>query len=184
MESTLCKVVEGLTFCCFYLLSNKSFRRPRKDWRTGAVGFIWILGTISTYFNITKHQTESPSRLIAATTCNIASVALFLWVLLYTNAPSKRPLAACFSESFPSLIHVDGPFSLCRHPVYFSYLLKWTATSLATDSWLQLMFPVLMVCIYTYTAKTEEEFILRGSKREEYVFYSKKTPMFIPFMKM
>lgn len=90
------------------------------------------------------------------------------WSLLYIAGKKKIELIT------------QGPYSLCRNPLYFFSFLMALGAGLCTETFI---IPSLVACIfliiYMPTIKKEENFLRRKFKHE-YESYAKVTPRFLP----
>lgn len=74
----------------------------------------------------------------------------------------------------------DGPYSLCRHPLYLYSIIGIIGFGLLLGSVeLALLFCILGGLVLSATAKREERF-LRGRLGAEYDAYSARVPMILP----
>lgn len=73
-----------------------------------------------------------------------------------------------------------GPFALCRHPVYASWILFiLPGTSLLTDSWLFLSAPLLMYWVLCRSIFKEDRY-LEEEFGADYADYRERVPAVIP----
>lgn len=74
----------------------------------------------------------------------------------------------------------EGPYSVCRNPLYFFSLIGGTGVGLCTESViLALAIPMLFTLIYSITIASEERNLMR-IHGEAYLDYISKVPRFIP----
>jgi protein-S-isoprenylcysteine O-methyltransferase Ste14 len=78
------------------------------------------------------------------------------------------------------LLITDGPYSVCRNPLYFFSLLGGTGVGLCTESViLAIIIPVVFAVIYPVTILNEEQRLRKahGKAFDDYLF---RVPRFIP----
>jgi protein-S-isoprenylcysteine O-methyltransferase Ste14 len=95
-------------------------------------------------------------------------------VVLHSGLPKKHSQAS----DFPHLI-TTGPYGYVRHPLYSAVLALNYAISVATLSYLAVAASTLLLPLWWYLVKTEEEDLIHVWG-QEYLDYKKKVPMFFP----
>src|SRR5579864_7160379 len=105
------------------------------------------------------------------------SLGLFWWAI---RANSAARLSAAFSPDVPVHLVENGPYRFIRHPFYCSYVLAWSAGTIATARWWLLPTVVAMVAIYLRAATIEEEKFSRSSLAAEYQRYRARTALLVP----
>jgi protein-S-isoprenylcysteine O-methyltransferase Ste14 len=105
------------------------------------------------------------------------SLGLFWWAIR-TNSALR--LSAAFSPDVPVHLVQDGPYRYIRHPFYCSYVLAWSAGTIATARWWLLPTVAVMIVIYWRAASIEEEKFSRSSLAHEYERYRARTAWLIP----
>jgi protein-S-isoprenylcysteine O-methyltransferase Ste14 len=91
-----------------------------------------------------------------------------LWSILYVGGRKNKQLVT------------TGPYSMTRNPLYFSSMLSIAGVCMLFGSvFIMLLFPVIMFCVFIYTAKREAGYLqhLFGS---QYDNYARNTPLFWP----
>ncbi len=74
----------------------------------------------------------------------------------------------------------SGPFALCRHPVYASWVVFiLPGISLLLDSWLFLLSPLVLYAAVVKSAPEEERY-LEDLFGDEYRVYQERVPMVLP----
>jgi hypothetical protein len=74
----------------------------------------------------------------------------------------------------------EGPYSVCRNPLYFFSLIGSTGVGLCTESLsLTLTIPAVFAVIYPITISNEER-VLRKTHGKAYDDYTSKVPRFFP----
>ena len=76
-------------------------------------------------------------------------------------------------------LQTNGPFSLCRHPIYGGLLITCLGLSLITASYPRLLFSAFLLLALDAKAAVEEDFLV-AKHGESYVSYRIITPKFIP----
>ncbi len=75
---------------------------------------------------------------------------------------------------------VGGPYALCRHPLYLGTFLQGLGWCLAGNSLpLLLLFLVFFVVVYGLVMRAEEKLLVE-QYAEQYLWYRRRTPMFLP----
>lgn len=90
-----------------------------------------------------------------------------LWSLSYIAGRKKRELV------------MVGPYSLCRHPLYFFSLVGGIGLGLCSETFtLAALFALGFALYYPYIIRTEESFL--SSQFSGYEEYKKRVPLFFP----
>lgn len=90
-----------------------------------------------------------------------------LWCLSYIVGRKKRVLIQ------------EGPYSLCRHPLYFFSLVGGIGLGLCTETLTApLLFTLAFALYYPHVIRTEEKFL--SDRFPEYEEYKKRVPLFFP----
>ena len=80
----------------------------------------------------------------------------------------------------PKVFFYDGAYSICRHPLYFSWLLAVWGFIIASPYLLYLEFAILITLFVIYMSKEEEKAMIAlfGGR---YVDYTKSVPFLLPY---
>lgn len=105
------------------------------------------------------------------------SLGIFWWAI---RANSTARLSAAFSPDLPVHLVENGPYRFIRHPFYCSYVLTWSAGTIATGRWWLLPTVVVMALIYWKAAAVEEEKFSRSSLAGDYQRYRERTALLLP----
>lgn len=90
-----------------------------------------------------------------------------LWCLSYIAGLKKRVLI------------MEGPYSLCRHPLYFFSLVGGIGLGLCTETFtVALLFALAFASYYPQAIRGEETFL--SDNFAEYEEYRKRVPLFFP----
>jgi len=81
----------------------------------------------------------------------------------------------------PQILVTTGPYRLVRHPVYFAYVLNWLAFAVLCQTLLVIGVLLIMGALYWYVARDEERGIALSPLADDYLAYSRRVPMMIPF---
>lgn len=111
---------------------------------------------------------------LAAVAAYLLSLSTFWWVIL-----SNDQLNFAFEKNVGKLI-TSGPFSIVRHPLYFSYIVTWSTGTLLFHSSLLLITLAFLVYFYVIAAFQEEGSIIKSMRGNEYTKYRKNVGMFFP----
>jgi hypothetical protein len=79
-----------------------------------------------------------------------------------------------------SVLRVDGPYSICRNPLYFFSFLGLVGIMLYSQIWLMAVIAGVLFKIYYHFVIRAEQKVLQGGFGETYGDYLKKTPCFFP----
>ncbi|MEN6378666.1 MAG: methyltransferase [Methanofastidiosum sp.] len=80
----------------------------------------------------------------------------------------------------PKVFFYDGAYSICRHPLYFSWLLAVWGFIIASPYLLYLEFAILITIFVVYMSKEEEKAMI-SLFGERYVDYTKSVPFLLPY---
>ena len=120
----------------------------------------------------------------ASTWANAAAWVLFLvdftlfWWTVRVNA--AHPLTLAFSIDQPSFLQQAGPYRFVRHPFYFSYVVFWIATAVASSNAVHWVMPIVMVVLYREAALREEAKFAQSPFSAAYTSYQVRTGMLMP----
>jgi protein-S-isoprenylcysteine O-methyltransferase Ste14 len=107
----------------------------------------------------------------------LCSLGLFWWAIR-TNSSAR--LSAAFSPDVPVHLVDSGPYRFIRHPFYCSYVVAWSAGTIATARWWLLPTVAIMAIIYWKAANSEEEKFSRSPLAAEYQKYRERTAWLVP----
>ncbi len=107
-------------------------------------------------------------------TLYLSGLGLFYWSIW-----TAKSLSFANSNIGTTLV-TSGPYAIVRHPCYVSYSLIWIANGLLTNSPVIWISFAALVCVYTYSAASEEKYMLGSPLASEYREYKSKVGMFIP----
>mgnify|MGYP001376881707 FL=1 len=80
----------------------------------------------------------------------------------------------------PKVFFYEGAYSICRHPLYFSWLLAVWGFIIASPYLLYLEFAILITIFVVHMSK-EEEKVMIALFGERYVDYTKRVPFLLPY---
>ncbi len=98
----------------------------------------------------------------------VAGTLFRFWATLYIGGRKETILVA------------DGPYSICRNPLYLGSFLLALATALFLQSLLCVMAVVIVTLIYMLTTVPVEEKFLRSRHGAEYEAYFRHVPRYWP----
>lgn len=98
----------------------------------------------------------------------VAGIALRLWSTLHIGMRKSATLVC------------DGPYSLCRNPLYTGTFLIWIALALFLKSWVLLLAALLAVAYHVFVVIRLEERRLGEAFGEEYAQYKSRVPRIWP----
>jgi hypothetical protein len=98
----------------------------------------------------------------------LAGAALRFWATLYVGGRKERELVT------------DGPYSICRHPLYVGSLLLGVSAGLFLESPLFLTALLLVVMLYMHATVPVEEAVLRAKHAQQYDAYARRVPRYWP----
>lgn len=76
---------------------------------------------------------------------------------------------------------VNGPYSLIRHPRYLGILLTFTGIPLILNTYLPLIFSILILFILLWRIR-DEEILLEQTFKEQWILYKNNSKKLIPFI--
>ncbi len=107
------------------------------------------------------------------------AISLFLWAAITTRGTG---IAFAFSKHPAKAQIVSGPYRWVRHPFYLAYAITWVAGTIACRSPLLLGTVVAMLSLYIDAAVREEQQLLAGPLRSEYLVYKANVGIFGPIL--
>jgi len=114
-----------------------------------------------------EHPLVEPVLFLAGVLLAVVGFCGRLWCLSYIAGRKKRVLVT------------DGPYSLCRHPLYFFSLVGGLGLGLCTQTLSAVLLHALGFAVYYPRAIRGEEVFL-SSIFPDYEEYKKKVPLFLP----
>ena len=105
---------------------------------------------------------------------------LMLGAILFTSSLLTTRTLQFASSGKNSAIIKSGSFHIVRHPFYVSYSCTWLATSILFNSLILWITLSSLLAFYAFSAKREEEAILRSNYSREYENYKSEVGMFFP----
>lgn len=105
-----------------------------------------------------------------------ANVLLF-WSI-YVNF--YNPLHFAFTHLEKNYFKKLGPYKFIRHPIYASYTYSWMAGIVLHKSWFLTALTTLMVSLYYKASMAEEQSLLSGPLKAQYIRYKEKTGLYWP----
>lgn len=110
----------------------------------------------------------------------VAALSLFLSAI---EAARRVPMTRTFVyEPRCNTIIKQGPYRLIRHPIYLSYSLAWLAAPMATHNLVLTITALGMIACYVVSAQEEERRMLRGTLKDEFADWQKRTWHLIPYI--
>lgn len=138
------------------------------------VGAVLIFDNL--YLSITDTNIESWQTVIGLLLIVTAS-ALFFWAI-YSNY--KEPLSFAFTHLEKDNFKKKGPYNFIRHPIYAAYTYGWIAGIILHMSWILGLLSAVMVSLYYKASLIEEETLMAGPHKTEYVHYRNRTGLYWP----
>jgi protein-S-isoprenylcysteine O-methyltransferase Ste14 len=80
----------------------------------------------------------------------------------------------------PKVFFYSGAYSICRHPLYLSWLLAVWGFIISSPYYLYLEFAVLITVFVIYMSK-EEEKAMTALFDQRYIDYTKSVPFLLPY---
>jgi protein-S-isoprenylcysteine O-methyltransferase Ste14 len=105
-----------------------------------------------------------------------AGIAFAVWARMHIGKNWGMPMSL---KEKPDLI-MTGPYSFIRHPIYTGLLMAMFG-SMVTAGFTWLIWLILFIPYFVYSAKKEEK-VLLVQFPQEYADYMKRTKMLIPFI--
>ncbi len=150
-----------------------------KKFSYAGIGHILAFVTIPTFVVTAIVTMTTPSYFslpIARRVCiTIGIILTTLWVLFYTYS-----LKYIFNKIRKNKIAKEGPYALCQHPLYASFIfLLIPAGGFILNSWLIFIPAIVMLIIFKILIPKEYK-ILEERYGEEWREYHKNTPEILP----
>jgi len=98
----------------------------------------------------------------------VAGAGLRFWAMLYVGGRKEQELVT------------DGPYSLCRNPLYLGSLLLGVSAALLLQSPMVLGALLLLAVLYTHSTVSVEEQVLRARHGARYAHYALAVPRYWP----
>jgi len=98
----------------------------------------------------------------------IAGAAFRWWATLYIGGRKSQRLAS------------DGPYSVCRNPLYLGTFLMGLSTALFLESAIFVLGLLISTALYLLITVPSEERVLEKTLGQEYIDYCKRVPRFLP----
>ncbi|HOF33613.1 MAG TPA: isoprenylcysteine carboxylmethyltransferase family protein [Spirochaetota bacterium] len=76
---------------------------------------------------------------------------------------------------------IKGPYSLIRHPRYLGILLTFTGIPLIFNTYLPLIFSILILIVLLWRIR-DEEILLEQTFKEQWILYKNNSKKLIPFI--
>jgi protein-S-isoprenylcysteine O-methyltransferase Ste14 len=149
----------------------QSFARRRFRWRGAVGGLLLVPAMMVSLFSAPILAADSWTHLalqIAAWSSFVAGATFRFWATLYVGGRKERELVT------------DGPYSLCRHPLYLGSLLLGISGALFIESPLLLVALAIVALIYVRTTIPVEEAVLRTRHRGQHEAYVREVPRLWP----
>ena len=149
----------------------QSFGRRRFRWRGAVGGLVLVPVLIVAMLSAPLLPAASWTHLAAQTAAwftFVAGATLRFWATLYVGGRKERELVT------------DGPYSLCRHPLYLGSLLLGISGALFVESVMLLVALAAVALIYLRTTIPIEEAVLRTRHGERHDSYVRQTPLLWP----
>jgi protein-S-isoprenylcysteine O-methyltransferase Ste14 len=149
----------------------QSFHRRRFRWRGGVGSVILIPAAVVTLFSTPLLGESSWLYLAVAWASFLAGAGFRFWATLYVGGRKERELVT------------DGPYSICRHPLYVGSLLLGVSAGLFLESPLFLTALLLVQMLYMKATVPVEEAVLSAKHAERYDAYARRVPRYWPTLR-
>ena len=138
------------------------------------VGAILILDNL--YLSFTDTNVELWQTAVSLILIMSAST-LFFWAI-YANY--SEPLSFAFTHLEKENFMKKGPYHFIRHPIYAAYTYGWIAGIVLHLSWALALLSIIMVFLYHKASLKEEETLISGPHKKEYLLYKERTGLYWP----
>lgn len=149
----------------------QSFHRRRFRWR-GAIGTVLLTpAAVVTLFSEPLTRPGSPLHValfVLAWTTFVTGAAFRFWATAYAGGRKERELVT------------DGPYGLCRHPLYLGSILLGLSAGLFLESPLFVAGVVAGAFTYVSTTIPVEEKVLRARHGIRHDAYVRAVPLLVP----
>ncbi|KYC44887.1 MAG: hypothetical protein APG12_01353 [Candidatus Methanofastidiosum methylothiophilum] len=108
-------------------------------------------------------------------------IAMWLssYVTLQISKADRLPQYFGILET-PKVFFYEGAYSICRHPLYFSWLLAVWGFIISSPYLLYLEFALLITIFVIYMSKEEEKAMI-DLFGDRYIDYTKRVPFLLPY---
>jgi protein-S-isoprenylcysteine O-methyltransferase Ste14 len=131
------------------------------------VALLALLALGSNYWNHTNQVLVEETLFIVGILLTILGVLGRVWCLAYITGRKQRALVT------------TGPYSLCRHPLYFCSLVGGIGLGLCTETLtVPLLIAIAFAVYYPAVLRTEER--LLNESFPDYADYKRRVPLFFP----
>jgi protein-S-isoprenylcysteine O-methyltransferase Ste14 len=149
-------------------------QRRRFQWRGVVGGLILIPSAFLVIFSAPRIAEDSWQGQILNITgwaAFVAGAGLRFWATLYISGRKERHIV------------VDGPYSLCRHPLYIGSLLLAIAAGLFIKSVFFAAALLIVALVYVTATVPVEEACLRARHPLEFDNYARRVRRYLPSMR-
>ena len=108
------------------------------------------------------------------------SLGLLAWVTFVAGAAIRFWSTLYIGGRKETVLVTDGPYSLCRNPLYVGSFLLAVAAALFLESLVCVAAVLIVALIYTLTTVPVEEEFLRARHGQEYEDYARQIPRYWP----
>ncbi|KYC45834.1 MAG: hypothetical protein AMQ22_02185 [Candidatus Methanofastidiosum methylothiophilum] len=130
-------------------------------------------------FRKTTPELFTPIKALYGVIPTLIAMWLASYVTLQISKADRLPQYFGILET-PKVFFYEGAYSICRHPLYFSWLLAVWGFIITSPYYLYLEFAILITLFVIYMSKEEEKaMIALFGKR--YVDYTKRVPFLLPY---
>jgi protein-S-isoprenylcysteine O-methyltransferase Ste14 len=143
----------------------------RFRWRGLVGGVVLITAAVLTLFSrplIVAHSPADVAIDVVAYSLFLAGAALRFWATLYIGGSKDKRVVS------------EGPYSVCRNPLYLGSLALAVSLSLFSKSGTLLLGVLIVAWFYARHTVPAEERHLRGKLGDAYLDYLKRVPRFVP----
>ena len=149
----------------------QSIHRRRFRWRGGVGGVLLLPAALISLFSAPLLAATSWLHLAVQTLAwatFVAGASFRFWATLYVGGRKEHELV------------IDGPYSVCRHPLYLGSLLLGLSAGLFLESPAFLAVLVVVGALYMRGTVPVEERVLRDRHAQRYEAYVSRVPRYWP----
>lgn len=150
---------------------------PKPFFARHRIKLTYIFSALVIAFLLFSSNAEEPEGMLSAFLFSSGTILIGLatvgriWCLLYIAGYKKKVLIT------------QGPYSLCRNPLYFFSMLGFVGLGLSTETFtLAIVSIVVFALYYPYIIRTEER-VLLNEHNDAYREYLERVPSFFPSFK-
>ena len=144
-------------------------------------GFVLLFGFFVSRYDIIYRLWRTPTGILGWTMVALVVVcfAFCWWARIQLGSLWSGPI----TRKHDHRVVETGPYAIVRHPIYTGLTLCVIATAVVQGTPTSFIGAALMTLCYYIKALLEERFLRQELGAQGYDAYSKRVPMFVPFLR-